>query len=186
MIYPLEYLKFTQKCQKKGSFLSCIDNYSSVNLAIKRIKIQILLIFLLGFIFFIPNVNCIKDTVYLEYQDSTPIYSLEASEGNLILWEFRTYDNPFICELRCLETPVFVSWDKTSDKGVLEVLESNTYRFRFDNIGQHPPQDGYLEFEIKIIQRIPGYNFLIILSIISFISLISIASIKLKKKMRVD
>ena len=157
-----------------------------MNLAIKRIKIQILLIFLLGFIFSIPNVNCIKDTVYLEYQDSTPVYSLEASEGNLILWEFRTYDNPFICELRCLEWAVFVSWDKTSDKGVLEVLESNTYRFRFDNIGQHPPQDGYLEFEIKVIQRIPGYNFLIILSIISFISLISIASIKIKKKMRVD
>lgn len=157
-----------------------------MNLAIKRIKIQILLIFLLGFIFFIPNVSCISDTVYLEYQDSTPVYSLEASEGNLILWEFRTYDNPFICELRCLEWAVFVSWDKTSDKGVLEVLESNTYRFRFDNIGQHPPQGGYLEFEIKVIQRIPGYNFLIILSIISFISLISIASIKIKKKMRVD
>lgn len=147
---------------------------------------QILLIFLLGFIFSIPNVNCIKDTVYLEYQDVTPVYSLEVSEGDLILWEFRTYDNPFICELRCLEWAVFVSWDKTSDKGILEVLESNTYRFRFDNIGQHPPQGGYLEFEIKVIVRIPLYYLLIILAIVSFISLISIASIKLKKKMRVD
>jgi len=145
---------------------------------INKKKLLFILVLILSFTIFIPNVKSISDTVYLEYQGSTPVYSLEASEGNLILWEFRTYDNPFICELRCLETPVFVSWDKTSDKGVLEVLESNTYHFRFDNIGQHPPQEGYLEFEIKVIKRIQGYNSLLIFITISFVSIISILTLK--------
>ena len=145
---------------------------------INRKTILFISVLILSFTVFIPAVKSISDTVYLGYQGSTPVYSLEACEVNLILWEFWTFYNPFICELRCLETPVFVSWDKTSDKGVLEVLESNTYHFRFDNIGQHPPQEGYLEFEIKVIKRIQGYNSLLIFITISFVSIISILTLK--------
>lgn len=135
-------------------------------------------VLILSFTVFIPAVKSISDTVYLEYQGSTPVYSLEASEGNLILWEFRTYDNPFIVYFRCSEWRVVISHSQTANKGVIEVLESNTYHFYFENIGQHPPQEGYLEFEIKIIKRIHGYDSFFIFTVISFVSIISILTLK--------
>ncbi|NVM46697.1 MAG: hypothetical protein HWN79_17460 [Candidatus Lokiarchaeota archaeon] len=154
-----------------------------MNLSIKRIKIQILVIFLLGFSLLIPYVNSIKDTVYLEKWDVASGYELDANEGELISLEFRTYNNPFIVYFRCSEWRVVISHDKTVNKGILEVLESNTFHFYFENIGD--TGGGYLEFEIKIIERIPAYNLLIILAIITFVSLISIRSIKSKKKVEV-
>jgi len=140
--------------------------------------------FILGFILFIPNVNCISDTVYLDEQDRASGYSLEVNEGELILWEFRTYDNPFIVYFRCSEWRVVISHAQTANKGILEVLESNTYNFYFDNIGH--TGGGYLEFEIKIIIRVPGYNLFLILAIMSFISVISIISIKTMLKTKVE
>lgn len=145
---------------------------------INKKKLLFISVLILSFTIFIPNVKSISDTVYLEYQGSTPVYSLEASEGNLILWEFRTYDNPFIVYFRCSEWRVVISHSKTANKGILEVLESNTFHFYFDNIGQHPTQDGYLEFEIKVIKRIQGYNSLLIFITISFVSIISILTLK--------
>ena len=155
-----------------------------MNLTIKRIKLQLFIIILFGFILLIPNVNCIKDTVYLDEQDVASGYEIEVNEGELISWELRTYDNPFIVYFRFDEWRLIISHDKTANRGIIEVLESNTYHFHFENIGD--TGGGYLEFEVKVIVRIPGYYLLIILTIVSYISLISIISIKLKKKMRVD
>ena len=149
----------------------------------QRKKIQIILMVLLGFIFFIPNANCVSDTVYLEKWDVTDDYYLEASEGDLIAWQFTTYDNPFIVYFRAREWSRIISHDKTSNNGVLEVLESGTFRFIFENIGD--TGGGYLEFEIKILDIISGFNLILILGMISVISVISVISIIRLKKMRV-
>lgn len=142
------------------------------------------ILILLGFILLRanPNLDSIKDTVYLEYQDRASGYSIEANEGELISWEFRTYDNPFIVYFRFQEWSTVISWKYTSDNGIIEVLESGLYHFYFDNIGQNPPQDGYLEFEVKVIVRIPGYHPSIIFAIFAFTILLSIIFIKKKEK----
>ena len=133
-----------------------------------------------------PNINSIKDTVYLEYQDRASGYSIEANEGELISWEFRTYNNPFIVYFKFQEWRIVISWKYSSDKGIIEVPESGVYHFYFDNIGQNPPQDGYLEFEVNVIVRIPGYHPSIILAIFIFISFLSIIFIEKKKKLSVN
>jgi len=138
------------------------------------------LVGLLGFISFIPNVDCISDTVYLEKWDVTDDCIFELNKGDLIVWEFRTYDNSFIAELRARESNVFMSHGKTSDKGILEISEDCLLSFFFENVGD--TGGGYLEFEIKIQVRISGYNLMLVFVIISLFSVISIVSIKTLKK----
>ncbi|MFX0027160.1 MAG: hypothetical protein ACFE8M_12170 [Candidatus Hermodarchaeota archaeon] len=130
------------------------------------------MIILLGFILFIPNANCISDTVYLVRMQETDIYQFELSEGDLIRWRFRTYDDPFKVSFQCLEHPVYLSWDETSNSGVLNVLQTGTLRFRFRNIDD--TREGYLEFEINIIYH---STLVLIWSIIAIIVIIVIISV---------
>ncbi|MFW9825648.1 MAG: hypothetical protein ACFFE4_22085, partial [Candidatus Thorarchaeota archaeon] len=132
---------------------------------------------------FVPNVKAVSDLVYLEEGEVTSYYYLDANKGDQIIWEFRTYNNPFIVYFRCHESPVILSHDKTTNFGVLRVLESSQFGFTFENIGD--TGGGYLEFEIivkNIFEIIDGYNLIIILGIISLILVISISRLK---KMRI-
>ena len=123
----------------------------------------------------IPDVKVISDTVYLEKWDVASGYTLDANKDDIIAWEFRTYDNPFIVYFRC-QDPKIISHDKTVNKGKMRALVSIELRFSFENIGD--TGGGYLEFEIKIIDGlkkiIDGYNVLILFGIISIISVVSI------------
>jgi hypothetical protein len=138
------------------------------------------LVGLLGFILFIPNVDCISDTVYLEKWDVTEDCIFELNKGDLIIWEFRTYGNAFIAELRAHESNVFMSHGKTSDKGILEISEDGLLSFFFENVGD--TGGGFLEFEIKIQVRISGYSLMFVLMIISLFSVISIKTLKKNTK----
>ena len=132
----------------------------------------------------IPDVKAISDTVYLEKWDVASGYTLDANKDDIIAWEFRTYDNPFIVYFRC-QDPKIISHDKTANKGRFRALVSMEFRFSFENIGD--TGGGYLEFEIKIMKIIDGYNVLILFGIISIISVVSIkrlTTFSLKKIMR--
>ncbi len=142
------------------------------------------ILILIGFILLIPNANSIKDRVYLEKWERASGYEIEVNEGELISWEFRTYNNSFTVYFRFREWTTIFSHDKTANRGIIEVFETNTYGFSFENIGH--TGGGFLEFEVKVIARIPGYYPSITLMIVSFISFISILTIKLKKKLRIN
>ena len=133
------------------------------------------MITLLGFLFLIPNANCVGDKVYLESGQVTDIYYFEASAGEIISWEFRTWTDPFIVYFICLEWSTVISWEETSNYGKILVRESGTFRFTFENFGD---TGGMLEFEIKIQVIISGYNLILILVVISVISVISIKTLK--------
>jgi hypothetical protein len=135
----------------------------------------------LGLLTIIPNVKAISDTVYLEKWDVASGYRLNASKNDIINWEFRTYNNPFIVYFRC-QDPTIISHDKTENSGRLRALVSTEFRFSFENIGN--TGGGWLEFEIKIIPIIKGYNVLLLIGAISLVSIIFIKKLKVKARIK--
>ena len=160
----------------KVRFINWRSVYYNVFKLINRKTILFISVLILSITVIIPSVKSIKNTVYLEGGERTPAYTFDLIKGDLIFWEFRTYNDSFSCGLLIVERSTYISWRYTADKGIYEVLESITYRFRFEN--EENTGGGYLEFELKIIKRINGYNILFIFIAISFVSIISILKVK--------
>lgn len=147
----------------------------------KGLKLKSGIIILFTFFLIIPNgssATSVNDTVFLAPAQMTDLYIIDSSLGDIVIWSFRTYDDPFSVTATCAGTTLF-SQGKTSDSGSVEALIPGGLIFYFMNTG---PNSGYIDINIHIKQdTIEGYHPIIfIVILISIISIISIKKMNIK------
>ena len=136
-------------------------------------------ILIFTFLLLIPNGSCatsVNDTVFLNPAQMTSFYVIEASEEDVVQWNFQTYNDSFNVNAYALNFWGLISSGRTSDSGSVEAMVTGTITFFFQNAGL---TSGYIDINIHIKEDvIEGYSPWIFTIII--ISIISIVSIKKK------
>ena len=130
----------------------------------------------LALLLIIPKGFCsspINATVYLNFGEISPFYTMSVSKDEIVLWSFQTYDTSFNVQAVAIGVGVMLSSGKTSDSGSVEALTTGNIVFYFANLG---PDSGYIDIAIRIKEdSIDGYLSLPFMIIpVSIISLILI------------
>ena len=147
----------------------------------KGLKLKSGIIILFAFLLIITKGSCatsVNDTVFLAPAQMTNFYIIDSSLGDIVIWSFRTYDDPFSVTVTCAGATLF-SQGKSSDSGSVETLIPGGLIFYFINTGSN---SGYIDINIHIKNdTIEGYHPIIfIVILISIISIISIKKISIK------
>ena len=122
----------------------------------------------------------IKTTVFLNPFQMSPIYNMQVSRGDVVLWSFQTYNDSFNVQALGLGVGTMVSSGSTSDSGSVEALAAGNIGFYFTNMDLN---SGYIDISIRIKEdSIEGYPYMIF--VVIFISILSIISIKKKSVKR--
>ena len=135
----------------------------------------------LALLLIIPKGFCsspINVTVFLNFGEISPFYTMSVSKDEIVLWSFQTYDTSFNVQAVAIGVGVMLSSGKTSDSGSVEALTTGDIVFYFANLG---PDSGYIDIDIAIRIKedsIDGY--LSLPFIIIPVSIISLILIKRK------
>jgi len=144
----------------------------------------------LGLLLFISKGNTnTNDTIYLNPDESTPVYRIYVLKGEHLEWSFKTYDNSFNVDgfiLSCTgcaatEYPMLISVDRTSNSGEIpepgyayseEGYQGNSnVTFSFQNVDT---VGGYIQVKLWIKQEIDYTIFLYFFIPIFIVSIIII------------
>ena len=150
----------------------------------KRLKIKSGIFFFLALLLMIPKgfgATPINVTVFLNPIQMSPMYTMQVSKGDIVLWSFQTYNDSFNVQALGTGVGTMVSSGSTSDSGSIEALAAGTIIFYFINMGSN---SGYIDISIRIKEdAIEGYPYMIfIVMLFSIISMISIKKKSINKR----
>ena len=119
------------------------------------------------FVIFVPttvHAFDFQETVFIPYEGRPKRYIFEMEKGDVVKWEFRTFNDSFQVMFSYSSAMEVLSEGLTSDDGYFIVIEEGYNWFLFRNIDQS--KGGFLEIVLTTSFIIPGFNNIIITCVI--------------------
>ena len=135
------------------------------------------------YVFIVPQVRSmerIDEIIFLTHGSSNQFYvSLE--KGEVISWEFETYDNSFLATLTfSLDSLEFICIEKEEGSYTIEIDETNYYHFGVFN---RDDVDGYVHYIIENRESsISSYPIIFIFGIIGIFIAVKIVRRRYKER----
>ena len=105
----------------------------------KILKIKSGILLFLALLLMIPKgfgATPINVTLFLNFGQMSPMYTMQVSKGDVVLWNFQTYNDSFNVGVIGLGVGSIVSSGHTSDSGSVEALATGSIVVYFTNMDQ--------------------------------------------------